>query len=94
MAVLDLATIISMLKYNFLNIYFVVSVILHLDANLFYLFIVCLVIIYYCMTGRAIQGNIPFKIDRIRNILHSCSSFFFCLRGQPELFASDHLLQS
>ena len=20
---------------------------------------------YYCMTGRAIQGNIPFKIDRI-----------------------------
>ena len=27
-------------------------------------------------------------------ILQSCSSFFFCLNGQPELFASDHLLQS
>ena len=26
-------------------------------------------------------------------ILQSCSSFFFCLHGQPELFASDHLLQ-
>ena len=24
----------------------------------------------------------------------SCSSFFFCLHGQPKLFASDHLLQS
>ena len=26
--------------------------------------------------------------------LLSCSSFFFCLHGQPKLFASDHLLQS
>ena len=24
----------------------------------------------------------------------SCSSFFFCLHGQPKLFARDHLLQS
>ena len=38
-----------------LHIYFVVSVILHLDANLFYLFIICLLIyiqyiyIYLCI---------------------------------------------
>ena len=46
MAVLDLATIITRLKYNFLYIYFVVSVILHLDANLF-LFIYHLCIFLY-----------------------------------------------
>ena len=44
MAVLDLATIITPLKYNFLHILFVISVILNLDANLFYLFIICLFI--------------------------------------------------
>ena len=27
-------------------------------------------------------------------ILQSCFSFIFCLHGQPELFASDNLLQS
>ena len=27
------------------------------------------------------------------NILQSCSSFFFCLHGQPELFAIDRILQ-
>ena len=42
MAVLDLATIITPMKFNFLHIIFVVSVILNLDANLFYLFISCL----------------------------------------------------
>ena len=39
MVVLDLATIITPLKFNFLHIIFVDSVILNLDANLFYLFI-------------------------------------------------------
>ena len=43
MAVLDLATIITPLKFNFLHIIFVVSVILNIDA-LFYLFISCLFI--------------------------------------------------
>ena len=38
MAVLDLATIITPLKFNFLHIMFVVSVILNIDANCFYLF--------------------------------------------------------
>ena len=48
MAVLDLATIITPLKYNFLHIgIFVISVILNLDANLFYLFIICLFIYIY-----------------------------------------------
>ena len=27
-------------------------------------------------------------------ILQTCSSFFFCHQGQPDLFASDHLIQS
>ena len=50
MAVLDLTTIISTLKYNFLHNIFVVSVILNLDANLFYLFIICLFIyIFICV---------------------------------------------
>ena len=52
MAVLELATIITPLKHNFLHIHFVVSVILHLGANLFYLFIICLFIyiyIYLCI---------------------------------------------
>ena len=38
MEVLDLATIITPLKFNFFHIIFVVSVILNLDANCFYLF--------------------------------------------------------
>ena len=37
MAVLDLATIITPLKFNFLHIVFIVNVILNLDANRFYL---------------------------------------------------------
>ena len=52
MAVLDLATIITPLKFNFLHIIFVVSVILNLDANHFYLVTSCLfiyIIIYLCL---------------------------------------------
>ena len=44
MAVLDLATIITPLKFNFLHIIFVVSVIFNLDANRFYLVTGCLFI--------------------------------------------------
>ena len=36
------------IEVNFLHIYFVVSVILHLDANLFLLIIICL-LIYICI---------------------------------------------
>ena len=45
MAVLDLAN--CTIEVKLLHIYFVVSVILHLDANLFYLFIICLRIYIY-----------------------------------------------
>ena len=47
MAVLDLATIITLLKYNFLHMY----LLLVLDANLFYLlFIICFYLyIYLCI---------------------------------------------
>ena len=44
MAVLDLATIITPSKFNFLHIIFVVSVILNLDVNRFYLVTSCLFI--------------------------------------------------
>ena len=38
------------IEVKILHIYFVVSVILHLDANLFYLFIICLLIyIFICV---------------------------------------------
>ena len=40
--VLDLATIICTIEVKNLHIYFVVSIILHIDANLFYLFIILL----------------------------------------------------
>ena len=40
------------------------------------------------------QGSLLPTFQNSCIILQSCSSFFFCLHGQPKLFASDHLLQS
>ena len=34
------------------------------------------------------------QLPTFQKSFQSCSSFFFCLHGQPKLFASDHLLQS
>ena len=45
-----------------LHIYFVVSVILHLDANIFHLFIICL-LIYIYVTGYGKTDHFTHKID-------------------------------
>ena len=47
-----------------LHIYFVVSVILHIDANLFYLFIICLLIYIYIYSASSLLST------KITNFYH------------------------
>ena len=69
MTVLDLATIICTIEVKNLHIYFVVSIILHIDANLFYLFIILLT--YFLASERSERDtlrSVQLRIADIYNI--------------------------
>ena len=67
------------IEVKFLQIYFVVTVILHLDANLFYLFTICLFIyiyIYIYLCPYSFIYLFIFIYTLFRYIIFFCDAFY------------------